>query len=315
LLVSLQAWAGAQAGADPVTSAATGTTASNREPSFIRFVPDGARAGRLETSVKRYRNGDGIQVTLFAAVHVGDAAYYRNLQRRFEGCDALLYEMIRDTAPDEPFQAPEGGGGGGVGQLEMVGFLQSGMKRLLELEFQLDAIDYSRKNFVHADLDPDTFFRLQEERQESLLGLMFRVMLEEQARLNAGQGSTVDGMGLLLALMNPDRGYALKLVLGRQMDQIEAMLAGVEKGPSGQESVIVGARNEHAMKVLEEQIRLSRRRLGIFYGAAHMPDFERRLKKLGFEEAGEEWVPAWDIRPKRAESVIPPESSSGVTRD
>jgi hypothetical protein len=57
---------------------------------------------------------------------------------------------------------------------------------------------------------------------------MIRVMLEEQARLNAGEGTTVSSLGLLLALKNPDRGYALKLVLGRQMDQLEKMLAGIK---------------------------------------------------------------------------------------
>ena len=276
--------------------------ATTNGPSFVRFIPDGSRAGRVETAVTTYRDTNGIAVTLFAAVHVGDAAYYRNLQRRFEACDALLYEMVRDTEePGTPLEtAPAALSADSAGQLQMVGYLQSGMRRLLELEFQLDAIDYSPANFVHADLDPATFFRLQHERQESLLSLMFRVMLEEQARLNAGQGSTVDGFSLLLALMNPDRGYALKLVLGRQMDQLEAMLAGIDQGPNGQESVIVGARNEHAVRMLQGQIRLGHRRLGIFYGAAHMPDFQRRLEKLGFERLSEEWVIAWDIRPAQA---------------
>jgi hypothetical protein len=117
--------------------------------------------------------------------------------------------------------------------------------------------------------------------------------------------------------MNPDRGYALKLVLGRQMDQLEAMLAGIDQGPNGQESVIVGARNEHAVRVLQEQIRLGRRRLGIFYGAAHMPDFQRRLEKLGFERSSEEWITAWDIRPAQpaGSAGFSTESANGKVED
>jgi hypothetical protein len=258
--------------------------------SFIRFVADGSAAGRVETAVKEYRNTAGVSVILFAAVHVGDRGYYRELQRRFAECDVLLYEMIRDAGPAH---APVE-----VDTANPVSQLQIGMKRLLALEFQLEAVDYTPTNFVHADLDPTTFARLQAERQESLLSLMIRVMLEEQARLNAGEGTPVSSLGLLLALMNPDRGYALKLVLGRQMDQLERMLAGIENDGDGQGSVIVSARNAHAMKVLEEQIQRGQRRLGIFYGAAHMTDFEERLTRMGFQRADEEWLTAWDIRPR-----------------
>ena len=35
--------------------------------------------------------------------------------------------------------------------------------------FQLDGIDYNAGNFVHADLDTETFHRMQEERGESIL--------------------------------------------------------------------------------------------------------------------------------------------------
>jgi hypothetical protein len=267
-------------------------------PPSIRFVADGPHAGRVETVVRTYRNPQDIQVTLFGAVHVGDGPYYRDLQKRFTTCDALLYEMIRDS-DNTPSDLE-------VDTSHPVSQLQLGMKNLLNLEFQLEAIDYTPANFVHADLDPTTFHRLQRERSESLLGLMFRVMLEEQARLNTGQGSTVSSMSLLLALMNPDRGYALKLVLGRQMEQLEALVAGIDQDPDGQGSVIVGARNEHAIQVLEQQITQGRRQLGIFYGAAHLPDFHQRLLQRGFKPDHEEWLTAWDIRPRSPQTPPTP---------
>jgi hypothetical protein len=269
---------------------APSSTPTVDRPSFIRFVAEGTTAGQVETAIKSYRNPDGVTVTLFAVVHIGDAGYYEELQRRFQKCDVLLYEMIRDAGPTQvPLE---------IDTAHPVSQLQIGMKRLLALEFQLDAIDYSPANFVHADLDPRTFARLQAERQESLLSLMIRVMLEEQARLNAGDGTTVSSLGLLMALMNPDRGYALKLVLGRQMDELERMLAGIESDGDGQGSVIVSARNAHAMSVLQDQLQLGHRHLGIFYGAAHMADFEERLLRLGYQATDQEWLTAWDIRPR-----------------
>ena len=47
-------------------------------------------------------------------------------------------------------------------------------KRTLDLEFQLDAIDYEAKNFIHADLDAETFQQMQswqEIRRRLLIGL------------------------------------------------------------------------------------------------------------------------------------------------
>jgi hypothetical protein len=50
------------------------------------------------------------------------------------------------------------------------------------------------------------------------------------------------------------------------------------------------------VRVLEDEIKRGRRKLGIFYGAGHMPDFERRLEVLGFKKSHEHWLVAWDIR-------------------
>ena len=39
-----------------------------------------------------------------------------------------------------------------------------------------------------------------------------------------------------------------------------------------------------------------KREIGIYYGGAHMPDIERKLKRdFGFEKVGERMLVAWDI--------------------
>ena len=39
----------------------------------------------------------------------------------------------------------------------------------------------------------------------------------------------------------------------------------------------------------------------VFYGAAHMPDLEERIvEKLGFKPAGDEWLTAFGVNPKKA---------------
>ena len=49
--------------------------------------------------------------------------------------------------------------------------------------------------------------------------------------------------------------------------------------------------------MLREQIGRGRRRLAIFYGAAHMADFDRRLRAdFGLQPRETEWIEAWDLR-------------------
>ena len=276
----------------PSASPAAGQTeAEKSESAFLRFVKTGPIEGHLDTALKRYvRETDQVVVDLLAVVHVGDAGYYDHLQRRFEAYDALLYEMIREGGAEAETEP---------GTDHPVSQLQIGMKTLLELEFQLDRIDYQRTNFVHADLDPDSFAKLQAERGESILGLLFKAALEEQRRLAADPSSAVNPFSLLFALTSKDRGQQLKFLLGRQMSQMEDLLAGLDASADGQGSALLSGRNQHAMKVLAEQIAKGRRKLAIFYGAGHMADFEKRLLAQGFVQKEEEWLVAWDIRGKK----------------
>ena len=276
------AWCGLAAEPSPESRPATN--------SFVRFERTGADRGRLSTAVRTYTNANNQTVALIAAIHVGDPAYYGKLQELFKSYDALLYEMIRDRDADMAEK---------INSDHPVSQLQIGLKSALGLEFQLDALDYTPTNFVHADLDPETFARLQGEKGETILGLMVRAILEEDARQRSGQGQAIHPLQLLWALASGDRAHALKFLLAQQMDQIEATLAGIDRSQDGQGSVLVSGRNEHALSVLRVQLERGKRRLGIFYGAGHMADFERRLGRLGFQPAGEQWLTAWDIRKKR----------------
>src|SRR6185295_4278089 len=100
--------------------------------------------------------------------------YYDDLSRTFQKYDALLYEMVKpkDAGAPAPGQRSE----------SMVSMFQRALKDVLELQFQLDAVDYRAKNFVHADLDAETFTKMQEERGESIFTLMLRQILDEMSK-------------------------------------------------------------------------------------------------------------------------------------
>lgn len=300
LLGAIGSIAGAQTSTTRPTSIPT-TTASNSK--FLRFVPDGD-GGTLQASIVTYRNAAGQSVDLISAIHIADASFFHDLNKRFEGYDSLLYEMVKPadsdmsgfagptTQPRQP--APRGSA---FRRMGWIGMLQTFMKDSLALSFQLEEVDYTKKNFVHADLDVETFFQKQDERGESMLTLMLQQMLREMSREDGGAAPVIGPMDLITALQSPDRTRSLKLVLGRQFGQIDELAAGFE-GPNG--SVIVTERNKAALKVLSQRLAAGEKKLGIFYGAAHLNGMEKILtQEMGFKQVGEpQWITAWDMSPK-----------------
>ena len=284
-----------------LTAAALFTAA--RAENYIRVDEDDS-AARLQTAVTRMEK-DGATVDLIGAVHIADKAYYEALVERFKGYDALLFEMIggeklgRVEAGAEPeaVEEPEADDteetetAAPEKERDLSGLrgIYDSVARFLQLSGQSESIDYRAPNFVHADLTLAEFNRLQDERNESVLGFALK------SALNADKTKTrePDAAKLLAALLT-GKSNLLKLelvhTLGQGDDQIAAF-AG--------ESVIISDRNQRCIDVMNREIAAGHKNLGIFYGAAHFPDMEKRLVELGFKRVKQEWMTAWDI-PKKA---------------
>ena len=104
----------------------------------------------LETATGHYVSTQGKPVTvdLIGAIHIGDADYYHRLNERFRSYDKVLFELVM----------PEGQSLKGLGDHRSnhpIGMLQQSLPSVLDLDYQLKAIDYTAKNFEHADLSPD----------------------------------------------------------------------------------------------------------------------------------------------------------------
>lgn len=268
---------------------------------FIRYQTVGDDGGQLQTAVTTYTNKDGVEVALIGAVHIADSAYYRSLNARFTKYDALLYELIAPAG-----QRPRPGQRSG----SLIGLLQRAMKRVLGLEFQLDGVDYRKDNFVHADMDPTEFRRAQEERGEGFLDMFLRMWMRTMQDQMSGKGAAagLDPAQLLQALQSDDIQRSLKIILAGEMQNLEGMMAGIsdENG----ESVILTERNKVALEVLKKEVK-KHRKIGIFYGAAHLPDMEKRLVAMGFEQKSHEWLTAWDMPPtKPSEQPQTPDSAA-----
>lgn len=274
---------------DPQTTAVKGD-------SFVRLHRSAeGHPLALETSIVRYETKSDapkrLKVDLIGAIHVGDRAYYDELNKAFGEYDVVLYELVaRKNEVPQP----------GRRSAHPISALQLGMKNMLELEFQLDRIDYGKDNMVHADLTPTEFSQSMQDRGESMTQMFLRMMgqgIAEQSKDPSGSGD----FRMLLAFLSKDRTTRLKRIMAEQLSDLTASTSVLD-GPDG--STILTERNKRAMSVLKQSIMDGHTSLAIFYGAAHLPDMEERLKdEFGMNRTAHRWVTAW--------SLTPPPSHSG----
>lgn len=258
---------------------------------FARIASDEhGHPASLQVAIVRYAPEDQRYIVdLISAIHVGDAAYYQDLNERFRAYDALLYEMIvsADSASGPGASTGEGSGARGLGLVTM---MQNGLKDILDLSYQLDEIEYDAANFVHADMTSAMFAESMAERDESLYVYFWRAFfaaMDDYGRDPLG----LRDLQLVSGVIASGRDDALKITLAHDL-VATSFTPDVFGGENG--SALIEARNEHAVGVLEEQIESGSRRIGIFYGAAHMPDFERRLvHDLDLQKTAVEWIDAW----------------------
>jgi hypothetical protein len=253
----------------------------------------------MEIAIVRYtgqRSAEGgaqanVEVDLIGAVHIGDEAYYEQLNERFREYDVLLYELV---APRGTVVEP----GRAAASDHPVAALQNSFKTLLELDHQLDKIDYKRPNFVHADMSPEEFAAAMQDRNESFVQMYFRLMGAAIAQQSEGvAGAQPNEADIFAALFAQDRPRRLKIILGKQMAEMESLLVGFA-GEGG--SAIITDRNKIALNVLKEQMAAGKKRIGIFYGAGHLQDMDQRLREeFHLQPTSITWLTAWDLTEKR----------------
>jgi hypothetical protein len=234
-------------------------------PDFIKFKGDGEGKG-LQIAVTDYvAPNTSTTVTLYGVVHVADADYYKSVQADLDKFDAVLYEGVKSGV--NPNQ-----------ETKILNTLQRFMGTALGLKFQKDSIDYSHKNLVHADVTMD-------ELQKSMKGQSITPFGQylDTDKLEALKPFLEMAEGLLSELMkqSPELQNQLKTQLGQQMANTDI---NAQLSPEMQKA-IVQDRNQIVIDVLQEQLKKNpNRTFAVFYGAAHMPDLQERLAKLGFKE-------------------------------
>ncbi|RYD33403.1 MAG: hypothetical protein EOP86_13480 [Verrucomicrobiaceae bacterium] len=267
---------------------------------------------RMETGLASFSLPDGRTVDLVGVVHLGDKAYYQDLNKRLAGYDAVLFELVGDPSalqgkadPSEADEKPA--------PPHPLRMLQQTMGRLLRLEFQLQNIDYTRPNFIHADATGEEFEKMQKERGESMMQLMLKSMelSSDPAVSEKFRAAQQIGLGDLILMFYSDKAAArFKIVFGQLLAESEQIL---EKKILGRNSALIAGRNEVALKKLDEVLTdPAKKRVCLFYGAGHMPSMEAVLRtRLKAEPKSFTWLTAWKMPP----ADPPAPSSAGGKKD
>jgi hypothetical protein len=256
---------------------------------YVRYSKSTAPAS-VETAVVTMVAPQGQTLDLVAALHLGEPAYYKALNERFKRYDAVLYELI---LPEEmagqqlPAQLDTGSG--------LSGF-QGMMAHAMGLATQLDKIDYSAKNFVHADLTREALSKSMDARHENMMTYVSHLMTSTSApgaTANIGVSDKELAQLDLMAVLS-GRGTArdqkiLKKIMAATMTGSDSLLTAMG------DTAIIAERNTAAMKVVDAQLARGKRNMALYYGAAHMPDLEARLQKKGWKRQGSSWLQAWTI--------------------
>ena len=259
------------------------------EPLYLRLHKDEKGVPQaMQTAIVKYKGKKGTSyegkfVELVGVVHIGQREYYKDLNDRLSKYDSVLYELV---APDGTRIRPEDL----QKRRSLLASMQTGMKDMLNLEYQLERIDYMANNFKHADMSPEEFSKDLQRRGDSIWKMGARMM---GAGL-ASQASTGGDAGILLALFSSDRAKKMKQAMARQLVDIESVTAGMDD-ENGENTLIKG-RNAKAFRVLREELDAGKKTIAVFYGAGHLPDMAARLKdEFGMRPVKTTWLDAWDL--------------------
>jgi hypothetical protein len=268
---------------------------------FIRIKRDAkGEPLALETATVRYvpASGDsGVVVDLIGAVHVGDRSYFEALNHQFEQYDVLLYELVAPPGTRIPK--------GGKQSDNPIAMIQRIVKTVLELESQTELVDYTKKNFVHADMSPEQMAEAIRNRGDNGFTLFLSVAadilrqqnLQEQKQQQKGPGKVEADLDVFSLLLDPNAAVKLKRLMA---EQFEALASPAGALGHTLNTILITDRNQAALKVFQKELAKGKKKIGIFYGAAHLPDFEKRLRDdFGLKRDSDRWLTAWDMRVKK----------------
>ncbi len=279
---------------------------------YVRIANTDSNLVQLQIAVRKFlpARHKGPTIWLEGVSHIGESNYYAALQRHLDAQSLVLFEGVSgpseagaDAAAVTNAGPPSAARDSAPAPAKAGSTLQSSMAAALGLVFQLEAIDYDRTNFLHCDLSVGELRDLIAEQPRTPgrpgAGSSFEGLLQ----VTQG-GSWLDSLvqlGLRFVGANPKLQGLAKLTLIDAICEIQgdpSKLQGLPPELKQLLDILLQKRNQKVVETLRAELKQLHRRdaVAIFYGTAHMPDLELRLRReLNYRPAGEFWLTAFSV--------------------
>ncbi|MFI5387201.1 MAG: hypothetical protein ACHQ50_13910 [Fimbriimonadales bacterium] len=248
---------------------------------FMRMQKPTATQEVLQTKARKYvpSKGDGPAIWLVGVAHIGQAGYYKNLQKLLDEQSCVLYEGVtrkgvdpaaKTTGKEDPRQKTT---------YQM-------LSDTLGLQFQLYGIDYSRPTFHNSDLSWEELTAI-EAKHPGPKGGMGLAGIGGLLNADSDQGKQ---LASTLAMLKDDPGSMEGLRIG--LMEILAEPGIVEKALSPSlGDLLIKTRNTKVLGDLKKELaKPNQKSIAVFFGGGHMPDMEKHLTAdFGYVAGEERW--------------------------
>lgn len=239
--------------------------APDTQSEFTRLAHPTPKTEALETRAERLvpADGKGPIIWLVSAAHIGEASYYKAIQKLLDEQSLVLYEGVKkdepakaDADPKKPFP--------NKGKSTYLEFAKA-----VGLDFQLDDIDYDRKTFKNCDLTWDEVKKLSAKEGKATRDTVNQV--GQLLDANSAQARMLEAV-LTEIRKDPAEQAAMRVFLAEFLSKPGAMdkILG-----SQTTNVLIRERNAKVLHELRNDA--SQPSIAIFFGAGHMADMEHRL--------------------------------------
>jgi hypothetical protein len=292
---------------------------------FMRVTNGATGAVELQVAVRKLvpTNGVGPVIWLTGASHIGETNYYRELQKHLDAQALVLFEGIHagrkgeatnkvaagKTATNSPPAAKkQAAASEPVVKSSERTSLQKDLAESLGLVFQLEAINYTGKNFLNSDLSVQELKELMDKDDEPATPDSPKEKRKNEAfeqLLKAMEGNSFFGTmlkaGFRLVGGNPKLQAMTKLALIEALGGIRGDISRMKSLPEDMQrlmEVLIQARNDAVLRDLRAELKRATppASISIFYGAGHMDDLERRVRReFGYRAESDLWLPAFTV--------------------
>ena len=292
---------------------------------FMRVTNGATGAVELQVAVRKLvpTNGVGPVIWLTGASHIGETNYYAQLQKHLDAQALVLFEGVhagrkgtvtntvalektagssppvakKEAAAPEPAAKPAGSAS-----------LQKDLAESLGLVFQLEAINYTGGNFRNSDLSVAELRELMDKDDEPAAPDSPKEKRKNEAfeqLLKAMDGNSMFGTllkaGFRLVGGNPKLQAMTKLALIEALGGIRGDISRMKSLPEDMQrlmEVLIQTRNDAVLRDLRVELKRAAppASISIFYGAGHMDDLERRVRReFGYRAESDLWLPAFTV--------------------